>query len=295
MTMSIRERQGIKEHEVEYGKEVAAKEAARLAPINRAARRTAELEQQVIATERQIVRDEIFKKPSDVFKTLCADYKTRDHLTVEQVHAAVGVALTALKKYLLDEFGIEMQQGSLTKLARIYELNKFNFDVTSLENWKAVTKYLDENEIFTDDDFKVVRTIAAPVVETPAPTLADISNAIEAQDTTTREGAKAARKLAVEGIVTAAQPTYREFAAYLVETFDRYITKAEGDQCVDYMRRSNWRLDDIRNWHRCRKIVLQLLTPEEEYQQQMDIDADTLTGPEFANKYRLQVNRGTLA
>ena len=86
-------------------------------------------------------------------------------------------------------------------------------------------------------------------------------------------------------------PIYKEFCEFLVKTYDRYLTKAESDACFDYIRRENLRYDDPRSWNLVRVRVLNLMTPAEIADQQMTIDADTLSARDFAVKYK--VNKGS--
>jgi hypothetical protein len=298
--MTRRQKQEFKEHQQSLADQAAQEEFERLAPLRAAERQFRDTANEVARAERAFAIQDLFKKPSEEIAKRTRQFSVTEEMasiTVSEFAQTVSQSFVEFQK-LLKKLDVTLTQAGKRKLFKICGLNT-TADTRVPETFMQIFDYGVELGVFTEEDASGLENLNQvpdppdPLPE-PEPTVADINAAIEAQEGQTREGAKRLKALAVEGIVTAAQPVYQEFANYLVQTFDRYITKAEADQCVDWLRRNNLRLDDIRNWHRARKRVLQLLTPEEAYEEQMSIDADTLTGPEFAKKYRLKVNRGTL-
>jgi len=162
--MSIRAAKNRQAFEAEYQKEQEQKELERTASIRAQAQRNAELEAQIAETEKAIVRDTVFKQPSEHLGKVCTRY-SRD-LTVAQVTAAIGEAVSALKLYL-DSAGKEITNSGLAKIGRVSELNQ-DIDTTSPDNLKRIFEYLDANGCFTNADVKVTRVIQ-PTEPAPAP------------------------------------------------------------------------------------------------------------------------------
>jgi hypothetical protein len=290
--MSLRSRTGLKQFETQLAEQERQQEEQRLAPIKAQARRNAELEQQIAETEKAIVQQEVFSQPSEHLKKVCAAYKK--NLTVEQVTAAIGNAVSALKFYL-DAQGKEITTSGLQKLGRISELNP-DIDTTEPKNLIIIFDYLTENDCLNSSDVKVVRIIQPAQEEKaaePKLSLADIQAQVENTESASREGQAKVRKLAMLAMCMEAQPVYHEFSAFIASTYGYTMTQEDGDRCVQYLRDNNLRLDSKAAWDKARVNVLGFLSPQERANREMNAD-DNLTAREFAKKHGITRSGATI-
>lgn len=166
-------------------------------------------------------------------------------------------------------------------------------DMTNIDNWRRAFNRLQELRAFAAGDVLTVAKPAAPQAKKPE-TLNDVYTQLDQVSTQSREGDKRAKRLATEGLILEAQPVYRRFKAHIEHVFLRIITAQEADQCIDYIRRNNLRLDDPKSWDKVRVKVLKCVTQEEIDSMQMDVDADTLSSRDFVKKYGLRQGSATL-
>jgi hypothetical protein len=194
----------------------------------------------------------------------------------------------------LEENGTTMNDDSQQRLV-LYAIAQSEVfaDLTLQENWGRALNRLQELRAFAEGD---VVTVTKPVESQPQKpeTLADVYTQLDQVSTQSREGTKAAKKLATLGLILEAQPIFQEFKSFMARGYDRIITSAEADRSITYLRENNLRLDDKRSWDVVRKKIFRCITREEQQLEEMDADAQALTQREFAVKYGLTKSGATI-
>ena len=213
-----------------------------------------------------------------------------------KAHVDGAVCDTVLNKLFveLEAEGVSLSEDAKERLACYGVCHAQVFaDMTSIDNWRRAFNRLQELRAFAESDVVAVEKSAFPQAKKPE-TLADVYRQLDEVSTQSREGTKAAKKLATLGLILEAQPIYRAFKTHIEHVFGRIITSQEADQCVDYLRRNNLRLDDPKSWDVVRVKVLKCVTQQEIDSMQMDVDADTLSSRDFVKKYGLRSGSSTL-
>ncbi|PWT79029.1 MAG: hypothetical protein C5B59_00525 [Bacteroidetes bacterium] len=256
---SIRQRNGLAAFEKELAEKEQRAQDEREKPIRAQVQRNAELQAQIEETEREIARQELMKQDSPELAKRCKKFNLKRHGLSSQT--PVGELREMIRRAFdesnrqIEASGFRLEHPAYGETIYRIMANNPELDWLSTETWLTVFEYAQSVGYF-DRAVTKIEQPKAPEQEKPR-TLEDIHREIDNLDSSTRDGALNARRLAVEGTGLAWRHVFSEWKNQLAHDFHYQISDNEAQACIDYCKRNGLGIDE-KSLNLCRQHVLGL-------------------------------------